>query len=145
MNLRELTKKTKYWTEWCLKEENKDTFVHVENEIFERLWLCIERFDENNNNHEFVILANLFGEDIYTCPWPIHSMMCEYIVIELRNKHDLFETYKLIYTLIRLEFELDLPPTKNVQFVEKIITEACNFENDSGTFEAMKMLKGVYL
>lgn len=145
MSLGVLSKKTKYWTEWVFKEEDTDTFAQVEHEIFERLWLCTERFDESNNNHEFVILANLFGEEIYTGPWPIYSMMCEYIVIELRNQHDLFETYKLVYTLFRLDSKLDLPETKNVQFVKKIISEACNFENDSKTFDAMKMLKEVYL
>lgn len=61
MSLRE---KTEYWTNWLLQETDTKTYTSVACEVFERLWLCVERFDENNN-HKYVILANLFGKEIY--------------------------------------------------------------------------------
>ena len=141
MSLRE---KTKYWTNWLLQETDTETYTSVVHEIFERLWLSAERFDESDN-HEYVILANLFGEEIYTDPWSVHSQMCDSILEALHKRHDLFDTFKLVYALYRLECKKDLPKSKSIEFVKLVITLACRFEDDSKTFEAFKMLKGTYL
>ena len=141
MSLRE---KTEYWTNWLLQETDTKTYTSVAYEVFGRLWLCVERFDESNN-HKYVILANLFGKEIYTNPSCIHSQMCESILQELNKEHDLFDTFKLVYALYRLECKKDLPKSKSIEFVKLVITLACRFEDDSKTFEAFKMLKGTYL
>lgn len=141
MSLRE---KTEYWTNWLLQETDTDTYTSVVHEIFERLWLSAERFDESDN-HEYVILANLFGEEIYTDPWSVHSQMCDSILEALHKRHDLFDTFKLVYALYRLDYIEKLPETKSIEFVKLIISKACDFEEDSTTFNAFKMLKGTYL
>lgn len=141
MSLRE---KTEYWTNWLLQETDTETYTSVAYEVFERLWLCVERFDESNN-HEYVILANLFGKEIYTNPSCIHSQMCESILQELNKKHDLFDTYKLVYALYRLDNKKYLPKSKSIEFVDLVISVACKFEDDLETFITFKMLKGTYL
>lgn len=139
-----LRAKTEYWTKWLLQESDTYTYTSVVHEIFERLWLSAERFDESDN-HEYVILAILFGEEIYTDPWSVHSQMCDSILEALHKRHDLFDTFKLVYALYRLECKKDLPKSKSIEFVNLVITLACRFEDDSKTFEAFKMLKGTYL
>ena len=50
-----LRAKTEYWTKWLLQESDTYTYTSVVHEIFERLWLSAERFDESDN-HECVTL-----------------------------------------------------------------------------------------
>ena len=139
-----LKSKTEYWTKWLLQESDTYTYTSVVHEIFERLWLSAERFDETDN-HEYVILANLFGEEIYTYPRSVHFQMCDSILKELHKRHDLFDTFKLVYALYRLDYIEKLPETKSIEFVKLIISKACDFEEDSTTFNAFKMLRGTYL